>query len=85
MPQFKAMDDRVVITEQNFDGKGSDRIVHVYTRQDEKNIMRLWCDIDGTFNCPHTECAWTSPAVQEMVQTHAFAESKRESNTNYED
>jgi hypothetical protein len=61
----------VALTEHNFDGSGNDRIVYIYTRPNGHNIMRLWCDVDKSFICPHTEFAWTLPDVQEMVQMHS--------------
>ena len=71
LTHFNVKDDHIALTEHNFDGAGNDRIVYVYTRPNGHNFMRLWCDADGTFSCPHTEYAWTLPAVQEMVQLHS--------------
>ena len=73
---FNVLDDHVAITEHNFDGLGNDRVVFLYTRPNGHNIMRLWCDIDKTFNCKHTEFGWTLPDVQEMVQIRALREGK---------
>jgi hypothetical protein len=32
--------------------------------------MRLWCDVDNSYNCWHVKYAWTLPEVQKWVQLH---------------
>lgn len=60
--------DRIAIMDTNYDSAGHDRIVHVYLTPDERNIIRVWCEVDHTFNCWHTIFAWTLPDIQEKVQ-----------------
>jgi len=69
---LNVLDDRVAIREINFDGKGNDRVVYVYVKFDENNILRLWCEVDQTYECVHTQYAWTLPDVQEMVQNYVL-------------
>lgn len=68
MVHFNVKDDHVAVTEHNFDGNGNDRVIYIYTRPNGHNVMRLWCDADQTFQCKHSEFAWTLPDVQEMVE-----------------
>ena len=68
MVHFNVKDDHVAVTEHNFDGSGNERIVYIYTRPNGHNILRLWCDVDKSFDCKHTQFAWTLPDVQEMVE-----------------
>jgi len=62
------LDDHVAIEEHNYDGKGNDRVVFVHVKPNGNNIMRLWCEVDETFDCVHTKYAWSLPDVQAMVQ-----------------
>lgn len=65
---FNVKDDHIAIAEHNYDGSGKYRIVYVYTKPNGHNIMRLWCEVDQTFECPHTKYAWTLPDVQAMIE-----------------
>lgn len=62
------LDDHVAIHEINYDSKGHDRVVFVYVKLNGNNIMRLWCEVDQTYECIHTQYAWTLPDVQEIVE-----------------
>jgi len=64
--------NRVAIEEYNFDGKGNDRIIYVYAKFDENNILRLWCELDNTYDCVHTRYAWSLPDVQAMMQNQVL-------------
>ena len=68
MVHFNVKDDHIAIAEHNYDGSGKYRIVYVYTKPNGHNVMRLWCDVDQTFECIHTKFAWTLPDVQSMVE-----------------
>lgn len=65
---FNVKDDHIAIAEHNYDGSGKYRIVYVYTKPNGHNIMRLWCEVDQTFECSHTKYAWTLPDVQAMIE-----------------
>ena len=68
MTHLNVLDDHIAVTEHNYDGSGRDRVVMVYVKVNGRGIMRLWCELDSSFECRHTRYAWTIPAVQEMVQ-----------------
>ena len=68
MTHFNVLGDHIAIRDVNFDGAGHERVVYVYVKLNGHNILRLWCEVDNTFDCPHTRFAWTLPDVQEMVQ-----------------
>ena len=68
MTHLNTLDDHIAITEHNYDGTGRDRIVMVYVKLNGKGFMRLWCELDNSYDCRHTRYAWTLPSVQEMVQ-----------------
>ncbi len=68
MTHFNVLDDHVAIRDLNFDGDGHNRVVYVYVKLNGNNIMRLWCEVDNTYDCRHTRFAWTLPDVQAMVQ-----------------
>lgn len=73
--------DRIAIKDVNYDRAGHDRVVYVYLTPDERNIMRIWCEIDHTFDCWHTKFAWTLPDIQEKVQIrHAMLKAGGRSN-----
>ena len=65
---LNVLDDHIAINETNWDRAGHDRVVLVYVKLNGHNIMRLWCEVDQTFECVHTKYAWSLPDVQEMVQ-----------------
>lgn len=60
--------ERIAIKDLNCDSAGADHLVFVYLTPDENNIMRLWCDVDHTYQCVHTLFGWTIPDVQEKAQ-----------------
>ena len=68
MTHLNTLDDHIAITEHNYDGTGRDRIVMVYVKLNGRGFMRLWCELDNSYDCRHTRYAWTLPSVQEMVQ-----------------
>ena len=68
MTHLNVLDDHIAITEHNYDGTGRDRIVMVYVKLNGRGFMRLWCELDNSYDCRHTRYAWTLPSVQEMVQ-----------------
>ena len=71
------LNDRIAINETNFDGTGEDRVVYVYAKFDENNILRLWCELDNTYDCVHTRYTWTLPDVQAMVEIQYAKGNKR--------
>lgn len=62
------LDDHIAIKDLNYDGAGHDRVVYVYIKPNGDNILRLWCEVDKTYNCVHTRYAWSLPDVQAMIQ-----------------
>ena len=68
MTHLNTLDDHIAITEHNYDGAGRDRIVMVYVKLNGRGFLRLWCELDNSYDCRHTRYAWTLPSVQEMVQ-----------------
>ncbi|MGC8585866.1 MAG: hypothetical protein ACP5L4_07140, partial [Thermoplasmata archaeon] len=60
----------IVLREYNYDGKGNDRLVTIYVQINHDKVMRLWCDVDNSYNCWHVKYAWTLPEVQKWVQLH---------------
>jgi len=66
------LDNHVAIEEHNFDGKGNDRVVYVYVKPNGNNILRLWCEVDNTYDCVHTRYAWSLPDVQAMIQNQVL-------------
>ncbi len=61
-------DDHIVIEEFNYDNKGHNRTVFVYVKLNGNGILRLWCEVDQTFECKHTKFAWTLLDVQVMIE-----------------
>lgn len=82
---LNVIDDHIVIKERNYKVPGHDRVVSVCVKLDNHNILRLWCDVDQTFNCVHTRYAWSLPNVQAMVQNQVLKWhiKKGDSNSNY--
>ena len=68
MVHFNVKDDHIAVAEHNYDGTGKYRIVYVYTKPNGHNVMRLYCDVDESFDCVHTRFAWTLPDVQAMME-----------------
>ncbi len=56
-------EDHVTIGQEK-DGKT--HIINIYVKVNGKGIMRLWCEEDESFECIHTQYAWSLPKVQEM-------------------
>ncbi|WMT51293.1 MAG: hypothetical protein RE471_00045 [Ferroplasma sp.] len=68
LTHLNVLDDHVAIHEFNYNAKGDDRVVFVYVKLNGNNILRLWCEVDQTYNCVHTKYAWSLPDVQAMIQ-----------------
>jgi len=68
LSHLNALDDHVAIREVNYDHQGHDRVVFVYVKLNGNGILRLWCDVDSSFECWHVKYAWTIPDVQAMIQ-----------------
>ncbi len=68
LTHLNVLDDHVAIEEHNYDLLGHDRVVFVYVKLNGNNILRLWCEVDQTYECVHTKYAWSLPDVQEMIQ-----------------
>ena len=66
--RLNVLDDHIAINETNWDRAGHDRVVLVYAKLNGHNIMRLWCEVDNTYDCVHTKYAWSLPDVQAMVE-----------------
>jgi len=66
------LDDHIAIKDLNFDGQGHDGVVFVYVKLNGNNILRLWCEVDNTYDCVHTKYAWSLPDVQAMVQNQVL-------------
>ena len=69
---LNVLDDHIAINETNWDKVGHDRVVLVYVKLNGHNIMRLWCEVDQTYECVHTKYAWSLPDVQAMVQNQVL-------------
>ncbi len=72
LTHLNALDDRIAIKDLNYDGAGHDRVVFVYVKLNGNNILRLWCEVDNTYDCVHTKYAWSLPDVQAMVQNQVL-------------
>ena len=70
--------DHIALNEQNFDESGNNRIVHIFTRFIDNNVIRLWCEVHDNFSCIHTDFAWPLPEVQEMVQNQVLEVKKND-------
>ncbi len=64
--------DHIAINETNGDRSGHERVVDLYVKLNGNNIMRLWCEVDNTYECAHTKYAWSLPDVQAMVQNQVL-------------
>ena len=56
---------------------GKSHTYNIYVKVNGKGIMRLYCEMDESFECIHTQYAWTLPKVQEM-----YANNVREGRVN---
>ena len=65
---LNVLDDHIAINETNWDRLGHDRVVNLYVKPNRNNILRLWCEVDQTYDCVHTKYAWSLPDVQAMIQ-----------------
>ena len=65
---LNVLDDHIAINETNWDRLGHDRVVNLYVKLNGNNILRLWCEVDQTYECVHTKYAWSLPDVQAMIQ-----------------
>ena len=68
LSHLNVLDDHVALRETNYDLNGHDRVVFVYVKLNGNGIMRLWCEVDNSYECWHVKYAWTLPDVQAMVQ-----------------
>ena len=68
MYHVNVYEDHITVTERNMDGLEKDRIINIYLKVNGKGVLRLWCEYDEDFVCPHVDYAWTLPEIQEMVQ-----------------
>ena len=69
---LNVLDDHIAINETNWDRLGHDRVVNLYVKPNRNNILRLWCEVDQTYECVHTKYAWSLPDVQAMVQNQVL-------------
>ena len=69
---LNVLDDHIAINETNWDRSGHNRMVNLQLKLNGNNIMRLWCEVDQTFECVHTKYAWSLPDVQAMVQNQVL-------------
>ncbi len=46
--------------------RNGERMATITVRGDPHGIMRLWCELDESFDCVHVHYAWSLPKVQEM-------------------
>jgi DNA-binding PadR family transcriptional regulator len=60
------LDDHIVFKETNYEGTGKDRLVVIYVKLNGNGILRLWCELDESYDCWHVSEAWSLPAVREM-------------------
>ena len=47
--------------------EGQSRITNVYVKINGKGRLRLFCEMDESFECVHVQFAWTLPEVQQML------------------
>ena len=59
-------DDHVTIMETNHEGTGKERIFNIYIRENGHGQLRLWCELDESFDCYHIGYALTLAPVQDM-------------------
>jgi DNA-binding PadR family transcriptional regulator len=59
-------DDHVTIMETNHEGSGKERIFNIYVRENGQGHLRLWCELDESFDCYHVGYALTLAPVQDM-------------------
>lgn len=60
------LDDHISFKETNYEGTGRDRIVTIYVKLNGNGILRLWCEVDESYDCWHVSEAWSLPEVREM-------------------
>ena len=70
LTHVNAIDDHIVLKEYNYDLKGNNRLVTIYIQINHDKVMRLWCDVDNSYDCWHVKYAWTLPEVLEWAQYH---------------
>ena len=59
-------DDHITIMETNHEGTGKERIFNIYIRENGHGQLRLWCELDESFDCYHIGYALTLAPVQDM-------------------
>ncbi|MEM3860662.1 MAG: hypothetical protein QW478_14915, partial [Candidatus Micrarchaeaceae archaeon] len=57
----KTYDDHSIIEDSSSKEK-----VTILLKNDEKGVLRLWCEKDQSFVCFHTKYCWSLPEVQSM-------------------
>jgi DNA-binding MarR family transcriptional regulator len=60
------LDDHISFKETNYESTGRDRIVTIYVKLNGNGILRLWCEVDESYDCWHVSEAWSLPEVREM-------------------
>ena len=60
------LDDHISFKETNYECTGRDRIVTIYVKLNGNGILRLWCEVDESYDCWHVSEAWSLPEVREM-------------------
>ncbi|MDS0257473.1 hypothetical protein ApAK_07315 [Thermoplasmatales archaeon AK] len=58
-------EDHITIKETNGEN-GKDRIFNIYIRENGHGHLRLWCELDESFDCYHIGYALTLADVQDM-------------------
>lgn len=59
-------EDHVTIIEASDHGKVKERAFNIYTRENGRDHLRLWCEEDESFDCYHVGYAFTLAPVQDM-------------------
>ena len=59
-------EDHVTIMETNHEGTGKPKTFNIYVRENGQGYLRLWCELDESFDCHHVGYALTLAPVQDM-------------------
>lgn len=59
-------EDHVTIMETNHRGTGKPRTFNIYVKENGEKHLRLYCELDESFDCYHIGYALTLAAVQDM-------------------
>lgn len=60
------LEDHVTILETNREGTGKPGTFNICVRENGKGHLRLWCELDESFNCYHVGYTLTLAPVQDM-------------------